>query len=305
MATNTLLPLQCKFNTLEACMFGFYSEDEIRKLSCCEVKEPKGISVLQLGESNGLHDPRMGTLSTSQQEMCPICYNNHYHCPGHIGHIRLRVPIYNPTIFKFVDQILTRKCYNCHCLLYDDNTIEVIQHKLKTLEKGYIFNINSIENDINLLEEAYSQKVTKQLFDNSLTKKKLKIKKKNKKKKSKKKLKKHKRHKKKKWRSQFEDDESDSDSDSDPESELGINIMSSSDDEDIGNDENNDEEKNAASSKPINLDFLDEGIMKATRQSVLKLRWRLFEFSQPIICYLLFVICSSIKGVLCVCNNTD
>ena len=28
----------------------------------------------------------------------------------------------------------------------------------------------------------------------------------------------------------------------------------------------------------LNLDFLDEGIMKGTRQSLLKLRWKLFEF---------------------------
>ena len=272
-----------RFNRLEGCMFGFYSEDEILKLSTCEIKELKGLSVLSLGEPNGLHDPRMGTLSDKQQEVCPTCNSTHRYCPGHIGHIRLSVPIYNPTIFKFIDAILTRKCYNCHHLLFNQHIIDIIKHKLKTIENGYVFDINAIQQQLLLLQEADDQKVTKQIFDDNS--KKTKIREMSKKRKN--------RHKSKKKSKKNRSNDKQENDDSDSDDEHGIDILSdmssSSSNDEV--DEQQPKQENAASSKPINMDFLDEGIMKGTRQSVLKLRWKLFELRHISLSKSRYVLC--------------
>ena len=167
--------------------------------------------------------------------------------------------IYNPNIFKFIDAILTRKCYNCHSLLFDDVTMQLVQHKLKNIDDGYLFDVKSITNQLSKLEEIKTQKITNNIFDNKKTKMK-----------RKKIIKTERNHR------SIHKSEHDSNSDDD---EMTINASESdvSEDSDDANEQKQ-KQKNAVSFKR-RLDFLDEGIMPGTRQSLLKLRWTLFELS--------------------------
>src|SRR5256885_269083 len=60
------------WESITQCFFGFYNEDEIRKLSCCEITEPKALSVLNTPQPNGLYDPRLGAISIGNIE--PLIY---------------------------------------------------------------------------------------------------------------------------------------------------------------------------------------------------------------------------------------
>ena len=47
---------------------------------------------------------------------CATCGLGERDCPGHIGHIELAVPVYNPMMFKQLVRILRAKCFECHQL---------------------------------------------------------------------------------------------------------------------------------------------------------------------------------------------
>ena len=285
MALDTLCPRVGRFSRIDGCMFGFLSEEEILKLSTVEVRELKGLSVLGIGEPDGLHDPRMGTLTHRDKSICPVCFNPHRFCPGHIGHIKLVVPLYSPTTFRYLDLILTRKCYNCHRLMFHNRILEVFKHKLKAIEQGFIFNINSLSDLVDLMEESQSGEASKALLTrNSVSKRKKKMK-----------HKKSKRNSKSKSKNKRKRNADDSDSEFEREVNRAIDVREMSEDsgdsvDDMDQDESGDSEHSGDSDdgddddhesdaeRPVNLDFLNSGHMKGTRQSLLQVRGQLFEF---------------------------
>ncbi|ETO13861.1 hypothetical protein RFI_23505, partial [Reticulomyxa filosa] len=67
-ATMFLKPNQSIWDRLSQCLFGFYTEEEIRKISGCEITEVKGLNMmLGIPEYNGLHDPRMGPMNNENE----------------------------------------------------------------------------------------------------------------------------------------------------------------------------------------------------------------------------------------------
>ena len=78
----------------------------------------------------GLYDVAYG--SCDSKEVCSTCYETSRTCTGHLGHIELPVPVYNPLFFKvwlwiflFLDFIIckTRLLFTVyivvHCVAYD------------------------------------------------------------------------------------------------------------------------------------------------------------------------------------------
>ena len=45
---------------------------------------------------------------------CKTCGLKFRHCPGHMGHIELSVPVYNPLLFNHMFRLLRSKCWSCH-----------------------------------------------------------------------------------------------------------------------------------------------------------------------------------------------
>lgn len=111
----------------------------------------------------------MGAMSNQiKDERCLTCNQHHAHCPGHFGHIHLSCPVFNPTLFKYLDCILNCKCYNCHRLLFDDSIIQIIEHKLRTIDKGFIFDLSSIDSEKQKLIESKLPMNKKVFINNNL-----------------------------------------------------------------------------------------------------------------------------------------
>lgn len=96
--------------------FGLYTPEEILALSQCEINNPKR-------EGHGsVYDPRMGTLDRNK---CETCGENAKICPGHYGHIELRVRIIHPEYYKQVICYLQCMCLKCYNLLITKAEVEL------------------------------------------------------------------------------------------------------------------------------------------------------------------------------------
>lgn len=90
-------------------VFGVLSADEIRKMSVCEVNDPKKVGY------GTVYDPRMGP--TDSHADCETCKQNDEDCTGHFGHIELNVPIVHSLYYKRVLQFLNCICSTCYRFL--------------------------------------------------------------------------------------------------------------------------------------------------------------------------------------------
>lgn len=105
-------------------LFGLYSADEVRKMSVCEVDNPKKSG------PRSVYDPKMGTTDSTRS--CDTCHQNAILCPGHFGHIELNEPIVHPMYYKRVNTFLNCFCMKCYRLLITKEKIELAGiHKLK------------------------------------------------------------------------------------------------------------------------------------------------------------------------------
>lgn len=80
------------------------------------VKYPIGIfnSSLFKGFSpipGGVCDARLGTID--YQYLCETCINKKSKCPGHAGHVKMKVPLIQPLFYEFLIKILKIFCHNC------------------------------------------------------------------------------------------------------------------------------------------------------------------------------------------------
>jgi len=94
--------------------FSLLSSEEIHKLSVCEVND------LDLYEKDGktfkknsLFDMRMGPIGDKRKNICLTCHGDYNSCPGHLGHIDLVFPMFNPLFDKEILKILREVCLDC------------------------------------------------------------------------------------------------------------------------------------------------------------------------------------------------
>jgi len=99
--------------------FAVFTEQEIRKLSV--VKVITGITFDALGHAmpGGLYDIRMGSYGRCM-DPCGTCLKLQ-DCPGHMGHIELSTPVYNPFFIKLVQRLLCIFCLHCYKLQMKGN----------------------------------------------------------------------------------------------------------------------------------------------------------------------------------------
>ncbi|GLI64445.1 hypothetical protein VaNZ11_007716 [Volvox africanus] len=117
-----------------AVRFGFYSEDEIRKLSVVRITSPIAFDNMKIPLKDGLYDPRMGPVDL--RDRCGTCHLGYDRCPGHFGHMELPVPVYNPIIFKMLYKLMRCTCIYCHRLKLAKDTVELYRAKLQSLAAG-------------------------------------------------------------------------------------------------------------------------------------------------------------------------
>jgi len=90
---------------------GWYSEDEILKISAVGVTVPASFDAFGHPVPDGLYDPRMGPF---QDSSCQTCGLDYLTCPGHFGHYRLSHPVLNPLAFDTAYALLKASCSSCH-----------------------------------------------------------------------------------------------------------------------------------------------------------------------------------------------
>ena len=126
--------------------FSFFTDDEVRRMSVCRITNPVTFDQFNHPTSNGLYDRLMGP--TEFGVLCGSCGLNINECPGHIGHIDLSVPLYNPTLFPLLFRLLRLKCYSCHQFRAPQRLSQILKAKLMLLDCGKIVDVLELDDKL-------------------------------------------------------------------------------------------------------------------------------------------------------------
>ena len=134
-----------------------YYPHEIERLSVIRVNQTKTfddvgysfvfrVYLFQVGHPirGGLYDPQMGPFS--HQDRCETCNQYDIHCPGHLGHIELDVPVFNPVLFSFTLNVRLRMIVlNSSCSYSKDLAfIVIVLHVTRALLPAKYFKHNCV-----------------------------------------------------------------------------------------------------------------------------------------------------------------
>lgn len=147
MAGELLIPTQ----RLCSISFSTYSADEIKKISCKRITNVETFDSLMHPNSGGLYDIALGP--GDKVELCGTCGLNYVHCPGHMGHIQLPLPVYHPVFFSSLYKLLRCTCFNCCRLLAPKTKTGLVVEQLRLLEAGYYSVARTIEDSNETLED--------------------------------------------------------------------------------------------------------------------------------------------------------
>lgn len=75
----------------------------LRKLSVKTITSDRFLDNVGNPAINGLYDLSLGPLDA--KEVCATCMQDFNNCPGHLGHIELPLPTYNPLFFDVSDPL--------------------------------------------------------------------------------------------------------------------------------------------------------------------------------------------------------
>jgi len=84
--------------TIGGLLFSNYTSEEIRRLSVKELTSSQAIDRLGAPVSGGPYDLALGPFD--KNDRCFTCGQGFVACPGHLGHISLVLPVYNPVFFR-------------------------------------------------------------------------------------------------------------------------------------------------------------------------------------------------------------
>ena len=123
--------------------FGFFSGSELLSLSVAPLTNPHTFDSLHQPVPNGLYDERMGPLDL--HDRCVTCGLTQSACLGHLGHIALTLPVYQPLLFSLSYQLLKAKCWHCHRLKLGRLRVELFTTQLQLLEVGMLEQAQLVE----------------------------------------------------------------------------------------------------------------------------------------------------------------
>jgi DNA-directed RNA polymerase I subunit RPA1 len=145
---------------LKGVHFSSFSTAETKQLSVKELTNPVSFDSLQHPTIGGLYDPAMGPVEL--QDFCTTCHQKAMHCPGHMAHISLPLPVFNPLYFPLACQLLKVTCLCCDHLLLTKPRIHLIKCQLRLLFKGLL--VEALE-----LEDIFYRGITNGNEDSSNT----------------------------------------------------------------------------------------------------------------------------------------
>jgi len=130
---------------ISSIQFGFYTDEDTRSRSVCEITSSVAVDLLGNPMPNGVYDPRLGP-SSADAPPCVTCAQRYMTCPGHFGHIELCVPLYHPLLFAQLVELLRMKCLNCHKLAMPTRLMNIYKTKFMLLEIGEYNQVQDFEN---------------------------------------------------------------------------------------------------------------------------------------------------------------
>uniref|UniRef100_A0AAX7VDN6 DNA-directed RNA polymerase subunit n=1 Tax=Astatotilapia calliptera TaxID=8154 RepID=A0AAX7VDN6_ASTCA len=128
---------------LEGMSFGIYSAEEIRKLSVKAITNFRFLDGVGNVAPNGLYDLALGPADI--KEVCSTCCQDFNNCPGHLGHIELPLPVYNPLFFDKLYLLIRGSCLACHMLTCPRAAMHLLLNQLKLLDHGAMQEVYQIE----------------------------------------------------------------------------------------------------------------------------------------------------------------
>lgn len=126
--------------------FSAYSAAQLTSMSVKKITNPETFDSLLHPNLGGLYDPALGP--TDKQDVCNTCGLNYIHCPGHMGHISLPLPVYHPLFFTSLYQLLQASCWACHRLLATPTRLAVLQGRLALLGAGRLPEAAGLEAEV-------------------------------------------------------------------------------------------------------------------------------------------------------------
>jgi len=106
------------FMQFDAMEMKIYTSEEVRKISVMEITKADTFDevlfskifrklkelIFKVGfpTRGGLYDLRLGP----SEGVCDTCRLSDNHCPGHYGHIELALPVFNPLLFSFINNVI-------------------------------------------------------------------------------------------------------------------------------------------------------------------------------------------------------
>uniref|UniRef100_A0A3B5ANX7 DNA-directed RNA polymerase subunit n=1 Tax=Stegastes partitus TaxID=144197 RepID=A0A3B5ANX7_9TELE len=147
---------------LEGMSFSMYSAEELRKLSVKTITNSRFLDAVGNVAPSGLYDLALGPADN--KEVCSTCCQNFNTCPGHLGHVELPLPVYNPLFFDKLYLLIRGSCLACHTLTCPRAAIHLLLNQLKLVDHGAMQEVYQLEQ---LLSQVglYLLKLTVDLYE--------------------------------------------------------------------------------------------------------------------------------------------
>lgn len=129
--------------------FSVYTPDELVKMSSAHITQLEAFDPLGQPIEGGLYDDRLGPAK--RLELCKTCKKGQMWCEGHVGHIQLPLPVYNPVFIRNVIQILKVTCFNCRRFLFDKNGLYIFLTQLEAIDNGVDYLVDEIAEQAQML----------------------------------------------------------------------------------------------------------------------------------------------------------
>jgi DNA-directed RNA polymerase I subunit RPA1 len=125
--------------------YSFYTDEEIMRLSVKNILNPTAFDQLGKPLPGGLYDRALGVSPFDARSTCITCGLDCNHCPGHVGHIDLVVPVYNPFLVNQVYKLLKSKCLHCNRLRIPVKKIDIFTMSLKLIKSGQVVHSQTVK----------------------------------------------------------------------------------------------------------------------------------------------------------------
>lgn len=129
--------------TIGGLLFSNYTSEEIRRLSVKELTASQSIDRLGAPVPGGPYDLALGPFD--KNDRCFTCGQGFVACPGHLGHISLVLPVYNPVFFRNLVNVLRGCCLHCHTILCSHAEKYLFSMQMLYLKHGQMNQMDALQ----------------------------------------------------------------------------------------------------------------------------------------------------------------